>query len=1182
MRSNRQSLFPVLLLGTALLLAACGEDGSHSAPDRTDPSLKQQQTSDEGGNLAPLDLIYICGNKFLATNSTRRTVHLTYRVVGSSETGGVTLPPGPIEDPGFSETELETKKQGILELYKDGQRVVRRRNLKMLCGAPAAASLMSAAVAEAGSWTAAFPWPVVPLHASLLTTGRVLTWGLAGSPQVWDPATGQFTEVGSPVELFCSGHSLLPDGRVLVAGGHIAADRGIPDISIFSPADESWTASTPMRRGRWYPTATTLANGSVVILAGRDETGAEVAEPEVWSPSGVRELTGASLVLPYYPRTFLAPNGQIFYAGEHQTTRYLNTSGTGKWTTVGQRLYPNRSYGAAVMYEPGKILYAGGARSTNTVEIIDLNAASPTWRWTGSMAFARRNLNATMLPTGEVLVTGGSSAFAFNNITQAVRAAEIWDPATGVWTTVASNAIRRSYHSTTLLLPDGRVLHAGSGDAADMPDERNAELYSPPYLSKGPRPTITDAPSLVGYGTSFSVETPDAAGIAKVSLIRLGSVTHAFDMNQRFQWLTFTRQAGSLSVTAPASGTRAPPGHYMVFLLDQNGVPSVGRIVKVSSVSEPAPGPNAPPVAAFLAGCGGLTCTFADRSTDPDDNLSAWSWNFGDGDGTTARDPSHAYAAAGTYTVTLTARDRDDATGALTKQVTVPGQPFPIGLTLTSKTQSGKHIVTLAWTRAQGANVYVYRNGLVFSSTPNDGQQVLSKAGTDAATYIFKVCEAGTTICSNPATATFGAGDPPDNSRPNAAFTTVCADDTCRFTDGSSDHDGTVSGWQWNFGDGSSSNQRNPAHAYTAGGQFTVTLTVTDNSGGQGSASKKVTVGPPENLPPAAAFTSSCNELDCGFTDGSTDSDGNVSGWQWDFGDGSSSDQQNPSRVYASQGTYTVSLTVTDDDGSPGSVSKQITAGTPPNLPPAANFTASCTGLDCSFTDGSSDDDGSVADWQWDFGDGSSADVRHPTHGYGGDGNYSVTLTVTDDDGDDASISKQVNVATPPPNVDPVANFSSSCAGLTCAFTDQSTDFDGSVTGWSWTFGDGATSTARNPSRTYGAAGTYTVTLTASDDLGGTHQRSATVTVTTPPAPAIALTVAGWTSATNHNIRYTWSGATSVKVDLFRDGTRILSTANDGHQVTGLTFKGSRTYRMKVCEAGTTKCSAERTLTLSN
>jgi hypothetical protein len=279
MRSTLRGLGSGLVLcGVLLLVAACGDD-SQSPPARVEPRAEQLST-DEPGNLAPLDLVYVCGNKFLATNSNRSSVQLTWRVVGTSETGSITLPPGPIEDPGHSETELETAKKGIVELYQDGERVVRRRNLNRPCGTPAVANLMaSATAADAGSWTQPFPWPSVAIHLSLLPTGKVLSWGLLGEPAVWDPETGQFTEVPSQEELFCSGHTLLPDGRVLVAGGHISSDHGIPDISIFSPSTGSWTKSAPMRRGRWYPTNTVLANGSVLITAGRDQVGDEVAEP---------------------------------------------------------------------------------------------------------------------------------------------------------------------------------------------------------------------------------------------------------------------------------------------------------------------------------------------------------------------------------------------------------------------------------------------------------------------------------------------------------------------------------------------------------------------------------------------------------------------------------------------------------------------------------------------------------------------------------------------------------------------------------------------------------------------------------------------------------------------------------------------------------------------------------------
>ena len=336
--------------------------------------------------LGPLDLVYVCGNKFLATNATQATVQLEYRVIGTDESGSITLRPGVAEgDQSWSETELETRKRGAVELYQDEQRVARRRNEGLSCGAaPFSASVASVGSAESGSWTAPFPWPVVALHLSLLSNGKVLSWGKTGAPQIWDPASGQFTAVSSPANLFCSGHSFLSDGRLMVAGGHISDGVGIKNITIFSPGTQRWTSSTPMLLGRWYPTNTMLGTGEILILGGSDLADHMVAEPEVWSPSGgLRVLNTASLTLPYYPRTFLAPNGQIFYAGEAQTTRYLNTSGTGTWTTVGNRLYGNREYGSAVMYDDGKILYAGGGRTTNTAEIIDLNSSSPSWQWTG-------------------------------------------------------------------------------------------------------------------------------------------------------------------------------------------------------------------------------------------------------------------------------------------------------------------------------------------------------------------------------------------------------------------------------------------------------------------------------------------------------------------------------------------------------------------------------------------------------------------------------------------------------------------------------------------------------------------------------------------------------------------------------------------------------------------------------
>ena len=316
----------------AIVLTGCGDD-SQSPSSRPEPP--QEQDAPAGSMLAPIDLVYVCGNRFLATNATATSVHIVYRVVGTDERGGLTLRPGRTDqDPGHSETELETVEKGTVELYLNDERVVRRRNEGGRCGAPAISAAMATTgdEATAGSWTAPFPWPIVALHLSLLPNGRVLSWGHAGTPQVWNPATGAFTSVPSPSLLFCAGQSLLPDGRLLVAGGHITNDHGLPDINLFSAGSQSWTTSNPMQRGRWYPTNTTLASGDVVIIAGSDENGVAVGVPEVWSNGTVRPLTGANRTFQYYPRTFVAPDGRVFYAGEEQTTRYLDPTGSGSWT----------------------------------------------------------------------------------------------------------------------------------------------------------------------------------------------------------------------------------------------------------------------------------------------------------------------------------------------------------------------------------------------------------------------------------------------------------------------------------------------------------------------------------------------------------------------------------------------------------------------------------------------------------------------------------------------------------------------------------------------------------------------------------------------------------------------------------------------------------------------------------
>jgi hypothetical protein len=208
------------------------------------------------------------------------------------------------------------------------------------------------------------------------------------------------------------------------------------------------------------------------------------------------------------------------------------------------------------------------------------------------MSVARRQLNATILADGRVLVTGGSNSTGFNvaPTDDKVLAAELWDPATEQWKTLSKMTHYRVYHATALLLPDARVLSVGSGQPAayGLSDDRTGEIFNPPYLFRSdgtlaPRPVITSAPTQVGYGQAFSVSTPNASAVRKVTWIRLGSVTHAFNMGQRLNNLSFTASGTSaLTVSAPAAARLAPPGHYMLFLIDANGVPSVAKIIGIS------------------------------------------------------------------------------------------------------------------------------------------------------------------------------------------------------------------------------------------------------------------------------------------------------------------------------------------------------------------------------------------------------------------------------------------------------------------------------------------------------------------------------------------------------------------------------------------------------------------------
>jgi len=341
---------------------------------------------------------------------------------------------------------------------------------------------------------------------------------------------------------------------------------------------------------RWYPTLTTLPDGRVLSVSGSNQNeNAIVPTPEIYNPNtnAWTAFPNAPLTVPLYPFMFVLPDGRVLEAGSvsgSAVTEALDLNQM-QWTVIDSNIVDGHS---AVMYQPGKIMKSGtgsvpgmgNVPAQPVTFVLDMTQPSPHWVQTASMNFPRAYHTLTTLPDGTVLATGGETTLDGQNYANAVLQGELWSPATQTWTTLAPEQTGRLYHSTAVLLPDGRVLVAGSGRAGTAP-QLNAEIYSPPYLFRGPRPSISSAPSEVTYGSTFTVNTPDSASISSVSLIRLSSATHGFNNGQNFENLAFQQTTGGLKVTAPLNPNLAPPGWYELFIVNTNGVPSVASVMQL-------------------------------------------------------------------------------------------------------------------------------------------------------------------------------------------------------------------------------------------------------------------------------------------------------------------------------------------------------------------------------------------------------------------------------------------------------------------------------------------------------------------------------------------------------------------------------------------------------------------------
>ena len=449
-----------------------------------------------------------------------------------------------------------------------------------------------------GVWTGTITLPLVPVHVSQLPGGQILmhdAQGLYGMDAwTWDTSNNTFLNVEAPANIFCSGHEQMADGRVLVVGGHIDAHIGLSVANAFDPTTGAWSVLPDMGFPRWYPTATTLPDGRILVQSGESNcNGCYVATPEIYNPStnAWSKLSSAQFSFTYYPHGFVLPDGRILVSStaESPIQSQVLDLGALRWSAIGGGAVEG---GTAAMYLPGKILKTGTSvdpdtatrNSTALAYVLDTTTATPSWRQVGSMNFPRTYVTLTLLPDGTVLATGGGPTTAATDTARATLVSELWSPTTETWTKLGAMHAPRLYHSGALLMPDGRVLVLGGGrfdNATVSTDQFNGEFFAPPYLFKGPQPTISSAPGSIPYAQPFTLQTPDAARIAKVSLMRFASTTHAINMGQRYVPLSFTTGSGSLTVTGPANRNVATPGNYMLFLVDTSGVPSLAATVRL-------------------------------------------------------------------------------------------------------------------------------------------------------------------------------------------------------------------------------------------------------------------------------------------------------------------------------------------------------------------------------------------------------------------------------------------------------------------------------------------------------------------------------------------------------------------------------------------------------------------------
>ena len=468
------------------------------------------------------------------------------------------------------------------------------------------------ATATGGRWEELPGLPEITfMHAVLLAnSSRILYWGYgprADQSRLWDQATGLYTEppnqpqdVTADQNIWSGAHAHLNDsaGTVLAHGGFYNDPNPplTPDTERrsfqFDPTGQ-WSAVADVNVGRFYPTTITLADGTAATLFGADNAGGggAVASLEIFTPGGAGGWS-APKALPfnyfYYPWTFLLPGGDLFVAGPQKPAGRFDPASNpvvddpaDQYDQISSQRGVNMD-GTAVLlplrppnYEP-RVMVAGGsaADAQQTAEWIDLSVAMPAWQALPDMNMPRDKMNSVLLPDGRVLMAGGIETLPDGG------PAEVFDPEdpSSGFQLGPNMKYVRGYHSAAILLPDGSVVMGGDPNGGSTPNER----YLPSYFFK-PRPTITGSPATLAHGATFSVQTPSPGAIAEVVLMRSGAVTHGFNQNQRLVGCVISGTTPTaVQATSPPDGTVAPPGYYLLFLIDQDRSPSIGAWVRLT------------------------------------------------------------------------------------------------------------------------------------------------------------------------------------------------------------------------------------------------------------------------------------------------------------------------------------------------------------------------------------------------------------------------------------------------------------------------------------------------------------------------------------------------------------------------------------------------------------------------